>query len=193
MRHLCAYLGALVREWFVFAAGGLLLADVRIYQESGHVVRPEWYLGALATVYVIANYRVWAKERLRAIGGRTAEAQDAASPRRLARALAYVGRLVLCGGIGGSTLVVGMGCVAGTLYVWFMAGVPPWAQAREWGLAAPLAWLVIGVGFAGVSVLGAFSPDIAASRVAVVGITLGLATLWVLAVRRALQSRRQAH
>src|SRR5512143_1871696 len=182
MRHLCAYLGALAREWIVFAAGGLFLADVRVYQESGHVVRPAWYLGTLATVYVIANYRVWAKERLRAIGGGTAEAQDAASPHRLARALAYVGRLMLCGGIGASTLVVGVGCVAGTLYVWLMAGVPPWAQAREWGPAAPLAWLVIGVGFAGVSLLGAFSPDIAASRAAVVAVTLGLGTLWVLAV-----------
>ncbi len=194
MRHLWAYLSALSREWVVFAAGGLLLADVRIYQERGHTVRPTWYFGALAAAYVVASYRVWAKDRLEAVKaeGRVVEAQDAASLHRLARVLAYGGRLVLCGGIGASALVVGVGCAAGIFYVWFMAGVSPWAQAREWGLAAPFAWLVIGVAFAGVSVVEALMPDTAAHRVAVVGITFGLATLWGLAVRRALQSRRRA-
>lgn len=108
------------------------------------------------------------------------------------RALAYAARLLFCGAVGITALMLSVSTVAGIAYVWFMTGYSPWAQVREWGLAAPFAWIIIGVGFAGVSVLVTFAPDSPLPRIAIAAITLGLAALWVLAVRRALPSLRRS-
>ena len=89
-------------------------------------------------------------------------------------ALGIVGWVVLFG-LTVSTL--------GSLYIWLMTGLSPISQVRDAGLASLVAW-PLGALFAALQVAGAFLVERPYGPWGIVGATLGLLGLWVLALRR---------
>lgn len=70
----------------------------------------------------------------------------------------------------------------GVFYIWLMTGLAPDAQVREGGLGIVMGWLLGGV-FGGLQLAAAFLLE-RYGHWGIVGITLCLLALWVLAVRR---------